>query len=66
MNVLVAVHNKEFPLFGYAASILSLANNKRFTIISRPICLAIAFYFAEKKVGRLQRNKKFLYVQTTY
>ena len=45
-NILVSVLNKEYPLFTYSARILSLSGNKIYT---SPICLAIAFYFAEKK-----------------
>jgi predicted nucleic acid-binding protein len=48
-NILVSVLNKEYPLFTYSARILSLSDNKSFEIYTSPICLAIAFYFAEKK-----------------
>src|SRR6476659_5650298 len=48
-NILVSVLNKEYPLFTYSARILSLADNKNFEIYTSPVCLAIAFYFAEKK-----------------
>ncbi len=57
-NVLVAVLNKEYPLFSYAARVLSLADHKRFTVFSSPICLAIAFYFAEKKSGTALAKQK--------
>lgn len=50
-NVLVAVLNRQYPLFPHAARILSLSDNPRFKIYTSPICLAIAFYFAEKKSG---------------
>lgn len=50
-NILVSVLNKEYPLFTLSSRIVSLANNKRFTIYTSPLCLAIAFYFAEKKSG---------------
>jgi predicted nucleic acid-binding protein len=50
-NILVTVLNKEYPLFPYAAKVLSLADNPKFEIYTSPICLAIAFYFAEKKSG---------------
>ena len=50
-NVLVAVLNKEYPVFSYAARILSLADNPNFTIYTSPVCLAIAYYFAEKKTS---------------
>ena len=48
-NILVSVLNKEYPLFTHSARILSLSENKNFEIYTSPICLAIAFYFAEKK-----------------
>ena len=48
-NILVAVLNKEYPLFTYAARIVSLADTREFTVYTSPVCLAIAFYFAEKK-----------------
>ena len=48
-NILVSVLNKEYPLFTYSARILSLSGNKNFKIYTSPVCLAIAFYFAEKK-----------------
>jgi len=57
-NILVTVLNKEFPLFDTAARVLSLSSKKGFTIFTSPICLAIAFYFAEKKSGSMQAKKK--------
>lgn len=48
-NVLVSVLNKEYPLFTYSSRILSLASNPKFEVYTSPLCLAIAFYFAEKK-----------------
>ena len=48
-NILVSVLNKEYPLFTHSARILSLSGNKNFETYTSPICLAIAFYFAEKK-----------------
>lgn len=57
-NILVAVLNKEYPLFTNAARILSLADNKKFTIYTSPVCLAIAFYYAEKKSGTLIAKQK--------
>ena len=57
-NILVSVLNKEYPLFSYAARIVSLADNKKFTVCTSPICLAIAFYFAEKKSGMQAAKKK--------
>lgn len=57
-NVLVAVLNKEMPVFSYAARILSLAQHPRFTLCTSPICLAIAFYFSEKKSGAKLAKEK--------
>ncbi|HEY1061780.1 MAG TPA: PIN domain-containing protein [Daejeonella sp.] len=48
-NILVSVLNKEYPTFTNSARILSLAGNKKFRLLTSPICLAIAYYFAEKK-----------------
>lgn len=57
-NVLVSVLNKEYPLFPYSARILSLADQRNYQLFTTPICLAIAFYFAEKKCGTAQAKKK--------
>ena len=63
-NVLVAVINKEYPLFTYAARILSLSERRNFELHTSPICLAIAFYFSEKKSGRkVARQKMDLLVE---
>ncbi|RZL32275.1 MAG: PIN domain-containing protein [Pedobacter sp.] len=48
-NVLVSVLNKEYPLFTYSSRILSLASHPKFEVYTSPLCLAIAFYFVEKK-----------------
>lgn len=48
-NVLVSVLNKEYPLFTVSSRILSLASSLKFQVYTSPICLAIAFYFSEKK-----------------
>ena len=57
-NILVSVLNKEYPLFTYAARIISLADNKKFTVFTSPLCLAIAFYFVEKKSGTQLAKQK--------
>ncbi len=57
-NILVSVLNKEYPLFSYAARILSLGSNNRFKVYTSPVCLAIAFYFAEKKHGTQSAKQK--------
>ena len=57
-NILVSVLNKEYPVFTYSSRILSLAHHKKFEVFTSPICLAIAFYFAEKKSGNAVARKK--------
>lgn len=57
-NILVSVLNKEYPLFTYSARILSLTDNKKYAVYTSPICLAIAFYFAEKKSGTQLAKRK--------
>jgi predicted nucleic acid-binding protein len=57
-NILVSVLNKEYPVFTYSSRVLSLADSKKFSVYTSPICLAIAFYFAEKKSGTHLVKKK--------
>ena len=57
-NILVSVLNKEYPLFTYSSRLVSLADNSRFKVFTTPICLAIAFYFSEKKSGRESAKEK--------
>lgn len=57
-NVLMAVLNKEQPLFSHAARILSLADKEGYTLYTSSLCLGIAYYFSEKKSGRTLANKK--------
>jgi predicted nucleic acid-binding protein len=57
-NILVAVLNKEYPLFDTAARVLSLTSRKNISLYTSPICLAIAFYFAEKKSGAEKAKEK--------
>jgi predicted nucleic acid-binding protein len=57
-NILVSVLNKEYPHFTYAARVLSLADHSKYEVYTSPICLAIAFYFAEKKNGRKSAKSK--------
>ncbi len=57
-NILVSVLNKEYPLFTTASRIVSLADNSKFTVFTSPVCLAIAFYFAEKKHKSILAKKK--------
>lgn len=58
-NVLVSVLNKEYPTFSYSSRLLSLPQNfKKFEFYTSPICLAIAYYFAEKKSKSALAKKK--------
>lgn len=57
-NVLVSVLNSEYPVYPYAARILSLTDHRRFKVYTSAICLAIAFYFSEKKSGATRACEK--------
>lgn len=58
-NVLVSVLNKEYPTFSYSSRLLSLPQKfKNFQFYTSPICLAIAYYFAEKKSKSALAKKK--------
>ncbi|MES2691434.1 MAG: PIN domain-containing protein [Bacteroidota bacterium] len=56
-NILVALVNKEFPVYNYASRLVSLPASA-FKLYTSPICLAIAFYFAEKKSGSKAAKQK--------
>jgi len=57
-NILVSVLNKEYPVFPFAARILSLHGKGRYQIFTSTLCLAIAYYFSEKKSGTENANHK--------
>lgn len=57
-NVIIAILNKEYPVFPSAARIMSLHGHQNFRVFTSPLCLAIGFYFAEKKSGRISAMKK--------
>lgn len=57
-NILVSVLNKEYPLYSHTARIISLADTRQFTLFTSPVCLAIAFYFSEKKSGTALAKQK--------
>lgn len=58
-NILVAILNKEYPVYTYAARILSLAdNNSKIYIYTSPLCLSIAYYFATKKCSNQEALRK--------
>lgn len=61
-NILVSVLNKEYPVFTNAARILSLTDRNGIDICTTPLCLAIAFYFAEKKSGTQLAKKKIAFL----
>jgi predicted nucleic acid-binding protein len=57
-NILVSVINKEYPLFTYTSRILSLSTeDNRYKLYTSPLCLAIAFYFAQKKSKKTAKQK---------
>jgi len=45
-------------MFSYASRILSAADKRDVQLFTSPSCLAIAFYFAEKKSGATLAGKK--------
>jgi predicted nucleic acid-binding protein len=57
-NIIISVLNKEYPSFTYTSRILSLGSFKNFALYTSPICLAIAFYFAEKKHKAARAKEK--------
>ena len=57
-NILVSVLNKEYPVFTFSSRVLSLADNSKYKFYTSPLCLAIAYYFAEKKCGNAQARHK--------
>jgi predicted nucleic acid-binding protein len=57
-NVIIAVLNKEYPLFTWASRVLSLQGKNNITLFTSPLCLAIAFYFSTKKSGKKMARKK--------
>lgn len=57
-NILVSVLNKEYPTFTYTSRVLSLADNFRYQLYTSPLCLAIAYYFAEKKHSQTLARQK--------
>jgi predicted nucleic acid-binding protein len=57
-NILVSVLNKEYPLFSTTSRILSLSDKKNIILYTSPVCLAIAYYFAEKKFRSAKAKSK--------
>ena len=58
VNILISVLNKEYPLFTISSRILSLTVTNEFEVYTSPVCLAIAFYFAEKKYKTRMAKQK--------
>jgi predicted nucleic acid-binding protein len=56
-NVLIAVLQKEYPVYPFASRVMSLAGTKNHSVFTSPLCLAIAFYFLEKKHGAAWAGK---------
>ena len=56
-NILVSIVRKEYPLFAYTSRILSLADHG-YEMVTSPISLAIAFYFAEKEHGSKEAKRR--------
>ncbi len=63
-NVLISVLNKEFPVSPYSSRILSLTQIDGYELYTSPICLAIAFYFSEKKSGASLAKKKITILES--
>ena len=57
-NILVSVVNREYPQYLYTSRILSMGEDGKNKLVTTSICLAIAFYFAEKKHGQTLAKKK--------
>lgn len=57
-NILVYVVKHQYPEFEICSRLLSLQGNQNFEVFTSPLCLAIAFYFAEKKSGSKEAFKK--------
>jgi predicted nucleic acid-binding protein len=58
-SVIVSVLNHEMPTFTYSARLMSLPQYQtQYQLFTSPICLAIAYYFAEKKCGSKKAIEK--------
>lgn len=56
-NIIISILNCELPLFNTTNRLLSL-QGKRVDFYTSTVCLAIAYYFAEKKYGSKFANLK--------
>lgn len=59
-NVLVSVLNREYPHYDGCARCLSLAGKKSYRMVVSALSLGIAFYFSEKKSGRITARNKMI------
>ncbi|MCC6289895.1 MAG: twitching motility protein PilT [Chitinophagaceae bacterium] len=57
-NILVAVVNKEYPLYTYASRVLSWITANKHQPVTTSVSLAITFYFAEKKHGTASAKER--------
>lgn len=57
-NVLVSIVNREYPLYLSSSRMLSLADKRGFLMYTSPVCLAIAFYYSEKRSGAIAAKEK--------
>jgi predicted nucleic acid-binding protein len=58
-NILISVLNNEQPKFRFTSRIFSLPDfNSKYKLYTSPLCLAIAYYFAEKKCGNVRALQK--------
>lgn len=65
-NILVAVINKEYPLFTYASRILSWATANGHQLMTTSVSLAITYYFAEKKHGTRSAKDRMCMLATRF
>ncbi len=57
-NILISVLNREYPLYIFTSRILSLSERADFKLFTSPLNLAIAFYFAQKKISTQAAKQK--------
>ena len=57
-NILVAVVNKEYPLYSYASRVLSWITANGHQPVTTSVILAITYYFAEKKHGTVSAKER--------
>ncbi|MBS1917341.1 MAG: PIN domain-containing protein [Bacteroidetes bacterium] len=57
-NILVSVLLKEHGYFISCAKVLSLADRPKHQLFTTSICIAVAFYFAEKSFGKKEAKRR--------